>query len=167
MKNLNYLKELILWRNEQVTDISVLSGLKDLEYLDITRNQIEDISALKNLKKLKHLKFRNNNVNDISALEKLYNLEYLHFGGSPQPEAGNKVENISALANLNNLEYINFYDNNISDISPLINNEGLGKDDYIDMRFNHLDISEGSEDLKIIKTLEARGIEIDYMPQKK
>ena len=47
--------------------------------------------------------------------------------------------------------------NQISDISPLVANSGLGEGDEVWLGNNNLDLSEGSEDLENITALEDGG----------
>ena len=51
---------------------------------------------------------------------------------------------------------------NVSDIYPLVENDGFGSGDHIDMRWNELDLTSGSEDMNNINTLIDRGVEVDY-----
>ena len=51
--------------------------------------------------------------------------------------------------------------NQISDISSLVDNTGLGQGDGVDLRNNNLDLSEGSEDLGNIRQLEERGVVVE------
>ncbi len=55
-------------RNNNITDISPLSGLTNLESLDFTANNITDISPLSSLTNLESLDFTANNITDISPL---------------------------------------------------------------------------------------------------
>jgi hypothetical protein len=50
--------------------------------------------------------------------------------------------------------------NQISDISPLVENSGLSGN--LQLASNNLDLSEGSEDLENIRILEERGVEVIY-----
>jgi len=52
--------------------------------------------------------------------------------------------------------------NQISDISPLVENSGLGEGDYVLLSNNNLDLSEGSEDMENIRQLEGRGVVVHY-----
>ena len=45
-----------------------------------------------------------------------------------------------------------------ADMSPLLENRGLGFDDAVELVFNLLDQSEGSEDMEGINQLRARGV---------
>ena len=51
-------------------------------------------------------------------------------------------------------------ENQISDISPLVENSGLGEGDEVWLEDNNLDLTEGSEDMEDIETLEERGVKV-------
>ena len=59
-----------LWDNN-ISDISLLASLTNLELLRLATNNISDISALSNLTKPSYLSLWDNNINDISALADL------------------------------------------------------------------------------------------------
>jgi Leucine-rich repeat (LRR) protein len=46
----------------------------------------------------------------------------------------NQIKNISALAHLIQIRIIDLHDNKITDISPLVENRGLGERDRVDLR---------------------------------
>jgi hypothetical protein len=52
--------------------------------------------------------------------------------------------------------------NQISDISPLVRNTGLGKGELVELRNNPLDLSPGSDDMQNIETLRSRGVIVRY-----
>jgi len=52
--------------------------------------------------------------------------------------------------------------NQISDISQLVENSGLGAGDKLWLKGNNLDLSEGSEDMENIRALEDRGVLVFY-----
>lgn len=55
----------------QISDITIVSLLKNLEYLGLKDNRVTDIAPLKELKKLFYLDLRNNPVNDPDTLDEL------------------------------------------------------------------------------------------------
>jgi Leucine-rich repeat (LRR) protein len=57
---------------------------------------------------------------------------------------------------------LNLSGNQISDISPLLENSGIGEGDDINLEDNNLDLSEGSEDMLNIKALQDRGVIVNY-----
>ena len=95
-----------------VSDISPLAGLTNLKSLFLGGNSVSDISTLADLTKLTQLELGGNNISDISPLAELTNLTLLFLGG-------NSVSDISAVANLAKLTRLDLGYNNISDISVL------------------------------------------------
>ena len=106
------LQQLFLDRN-QVSDLSPLAGLINLHELLINRNPISDLSPLRGLKNLKYLWMEDTLVSDFSPLRGLTNLVEFYFHNS-------FVSDLSPLAGLINLERIHFSGNRgVSDLSPL------------------------------------------------
>ncbi|MFH1883847.1 MAG: leucine-rich repeat domain-containing protein, partial [Planctomycetota bacterium] len=83
----------------QISDITALSGLTNLESLSLQHNQISDISALSALTNLDYLYVPFNQISDISAVVGLTNLWYLNL-------RNNQISDISAVAGLTNLWYL-------------------------------------------------------------
>ena len=69
----------------EISDISDLWNLKQIEELYLGRNQIGYIDALFNLKKLRILDLSGNQIDDISPLLQLENLEYVNLVGNKVP----------------------------------------------------------------------------------
>ena len=114
LANLTNLQTLNLSGNS-ISDISALGNLTNLQTLNWSYNKIIYISTLRNLTNLQTLNLSGNNISDISALRSLTNLQTLktlHL-------SGNKISDISALANLTNLQTLDLSGNGISDISAL------------------------------------------------
>jgi Leucine-rich repeat (LRR) protein len=95
------------------------------------------------------------NITDISPLASLTELTYFRI-------MNNSVEDISILQNLLEIEELNLKHNEISDIAPLVNNPGLDEGDILDIRFNDMDLTEGSEDMQNIEELQSRGVIVYY-----
>jgi len=55
---------------------------------------------------------------------------------------------------------IHLNENQISDISALVENSGLGLGDRVWLENNNLDLGEGSEDMDNIRALEVRGVDV-------
>ena len=102
----------------ELTDIGVSAGdimysdVKDITSLYLWDNQIRDISALSNLPNLKYLNLGSNQITDISALSNLTQLQKLDL-------SYNYISDISALSGLTNLTELNLRNNQISDFSPI------------------------------------------------
>ena len=97
-----------------ITDISLLSELVNLKQLYLGNNKIYDISPLSGLVYLGILDLNFNNITDISPLSTLVKLEELRLWG-------NQITDISPLSGLVNLQGLFLVDNQITDISPLSN----------------------------------------------
>ena len=108
------LKHLDLSWNNQISDISPLSNLTSLTYLELTGTQISDITTLSDLTSLIYLGLVGNQISDISALSNLTSLTSLWLGG-------NQISDISALSNLTSLTSLGLECNQISDISAISN----------------------------------------------
>ena len=65
----------------QVSDVSPLAELKNLEFLYLNDTQVSDLSLLAELKNLTHLWLGNTQVSDLSPLAELKNLEFLYLNG--------------------------------------------------------------------------------------
>lgn len=102
----------ISFRWNQISDISLLSKVKQLTTLYLMNNQVSDISILTELKQLTTLYLYNNQISEISALAGLKQLTTLGL-------SSNQIYDISALAELRQLEALGLNDNQIRDISVL------------------------------------------------
>lgn len=157
LSSLTKLTRLTLCGN-QISDISPLSKLTKLEFLCVEQSPVEDISPLSDLTNLKILGLADDQISDISPLVKLTRLTSLCL-------QNNKISDISVLSSLINLIDLRLFQNHVDDILPLIENTGLGKGDSVLLWSNNLELQEGSEDMKNVKTLEARGVIVSLDPQ--
>ena len=131
LSGMTRLEYLDLGRN-LISDVSVLSGMVSLTYLDLYDNYISDVSALSGLTNLTSLDLYNNLILDVSALSNLTGLESLFL-------EQNAISDVSALASLTSLETLNLENNVISDVSVL---SGLTSLADLDIRENTIsDIS--------------------------
>ncbi len=141
-----------------ISDVSALSGLTQLTYLDFDENGISDISALSEFTQLRTLYLRQNRISDISALSGLTQLTYLELDYNNISDisvlsrltqliglsvGSNSISDISALSGLTQLTSLWLPSNSISDISAL---SGLIRLDELFLRSNRIsDISALSE----------------------
>ena len=168
LRTLTSLEDLRL-ENLAISDISALSTLTSLHTLRIGGNSISDISTLRTLTSLTGLGLQNNSISDISALRTLTSLDGLDLGGNSISDISalstltsltglglqnNSISDISALRTLTSVQFIDLYNNSISDAKPLVNNTGLGSEDFIDIRLNPLDTDSVNTH---IPALRARG----------
>ncbi len=101
------------WVNSNdISDLSPLSGLTNLAYLDLYKNSISDISDLSGLTGLTDLFLNENSISNLSALSTLTNLARLGL-------SQNRISDISALSNLTGLFYLDLFENSISNLSGL------------------------------------------------
>ena len=106
-----------------VSDISLLSNLTNLETLKLDGNNIEHLYPLADLKKLKTLTLSSNNISSIIVL-----------------------------ANLIKLEVLDLSDNKILDLSPLSGiKDKLGKDGKFDYQVIELDPVQAKDNQVIMK----------------
>ena len=100
--DISALSELIAltWLNlsdNRITDISALSGLTGIETLTLYGNQITDITALSDLVRLRRLDLERNQITDVSPLSGLINLAWLDL-------SNNRLTDIAALSGLIGIE---------------------------------------------------------------
>jgi len=100
-----------IWLN-QISNISPLSGLANLEVLYLNDLQIESITPLSGLTSLTWLRLDGNQIHDVSPLSGLTNIQTLGLWH-------NQIRDISPLGNLKNLTWLGLGNNQISDIAPL------------------------------------------------
>ncbi len=118
-----------LVNNNDISDLSPLSRLTNLEYLSLTSNNISDLSPLSRLTNLTGLHLGgNNSISDISSLSGLTNLISLNLWD-------NSISNISALSRLTNLTLLGLSNNSISDLSPLSRLTNL---EYLSLTSNNI-----------------------------
>lgn len=82
LKKLKTISILFLPGN-QISDITVISLVENIEYLNLKDNQITDITPLQGLKNLNHLELQNNQIIDIMPLRDLPALKYLDLSYNP------------------------------------------------------------------------------------
>ena len=176
LTRLTKLTSLGLGNNGAIVDISALAGLTHLRELWLSDNAIVDISALAGLTHLTRLSLRGNDtISDISAVSGLTHLRELGLGY-------NAIVDISALAGLTHLTRLNldhnaivdisalaglthltgtlwFQENNITDLSPLVSNTGLGQGVNINVKRNPLSTESINTD---IRALQGRGVRVAF-----
>lgn len=101
LSSLNNLNALYLGWN-QISDLTPLIGLTNLQTLYLADNQISDLTPLTGLTKLVSLHLHNyknnkNKISDVRSLARLKNLQVLSL-------TGNRISNINTLAGLTNLK---------------------------------------------------------------
>ena len=112
LKNLINLQQLII-DNTSTNDLTPLERIVNLKQLSIFKTKITNLKPLEKLIGLKTLDLRWNNISDLSGLENLENLKILKL-------FNNKITDLSLLSNLINLDYLSLDDNPIEDLKPIL-----------------------------------------------
>ena len=111
---LSTLKQLTCY-GRQVHYIKGIEYCENIISLNLHNNDLRDISPLSGLKKLQSLDIGNNSIEDISPLVELRSISRLYIGK-------NKVRSINCLEYLTNLKFLYLSNNQIEDLFPLVNN---------------------------------------------
>ena len=137
----------------QINDLAPLSGLTNLQGLNLGGNQVSDLTPLSALTNMSELALWDNNISDLASLSSLTNLRFLDLGGNlisglaPLTRltnleglglSFNKVRDLAPLSALTSLRELDVSGNQINNIQPLVDNEGLGEGDVVDLRANPL-----------------------------
>jgi Leucine-rich repeat (LRR) protein len=142
-----------------ITDATPFSGLTSLTTLNLYNDSsLTDVSPLASLTQLEWLNLGSSSVSDISALTPLTNLTWLGI-------ADTDVADLSAVSHFTKLNSLRAsFLPNAYDISPLLAMNGTNKD-KVDLIYDWLDLTPGSESWTIVQTLKLRGYEVDTDPQ--
>ncbi|HEV8132694.1 MAG TPA: leucine-rich repeat domain-containing protein [Acidobacteriota bacterium] len=154
LSRLTDLTELVLIAN-RISDIRPLSALMRLSTLNLSKNQVSDVTPLSRLTGLVELRLLNNSINDLRSLSTLNRLSTLDL-------QNNLISDITPLAGLTSLVTLDLSSNGVSDIRPLVANLGLGRGDFVDLKFNSLTAASCPD----LKTLVNRGVAVGFSPQK-
>ncbi len=107
-KALDSLKDLA----NTVRDLAPLSGLTELQVLDLSGTQVSDITPLAGLVALQTLDLNGTKVADITSLASLLSIQTLNLNGT-------RVVNLNPLSGLTSLENLHLDSTQVIDISPL------------------------------------------------
>jgi protease I len=137
--------------HNQISDITPLCKLTNLEWLNIRDNQIVDISPLAKLTKLKTLGCRDNQINNILPIRDLINLTLLDLDG-------NQIDDVSSLAKMTKLKTLVLWDNKVETILPLLKLTNL---ETLNLGRNRIHKISGIFRLTKLKTLNLRDNQIN------
>jgi len=144
LAGLTGLETVHLSRN-QISDLSPLSELDNLSYLDLHGNHdIADLSPLAGLHNLSILIIRQTNSDDLSNLSSLSNLVVLHV-------SSNGLSDLSGVSGLSNLETLDVAANLVSDLSPL---SKLCRLERLDVSYNNISDISGLLGLPNLQSLD-------------
>ncbi|MCL6458460.1 MAG: leucine-rich repeat domain-containing protein, partial [Gorillibacterium sp.] len=125
LSGMKQLRELNLNYN-RVTSLAPLAGLNELRSLLVGQNEIKDIRPLAGLVKLTELAISQNPITDLSPLSTLTELTELSFDDTP-------VSNLTPISGLGKLQELSFYNSGVENLEPLSHMTSLV---YITMRDN-------------------------------
>ena len=95
-----------------ISNITALGELSNLSNLDLYGNEIYDIQGLSGLKNLEMLNLTDNHVSDLTPLKDLDKLFYLAL-------SGNEITDVEVLAGLRELTWVELLNNPVKDYSAL------------------------------------------------
>lgn len=132
------------YKSEIIKSLGGLQYCKNMKKLRIEHCEISDLSPLSNLVQIEELSLNNNHIVDISPLSNMTNLRELYL-------SNNNILDISPLSHLTKLEVIHLENNNISDLYPLIKNTGICRGDEIIISNNPLNKESIEEYIPILE----------------
>ena len=143
IENLFQIKKLVIgvqskdWLEQsQFDDLSPISNLSKLEYLDFSQTQVKDISPLIGLSNLKTIVCCNSGITDLSPLSNLKIIKELNFAFTPIDDlkplsllpnltklycGGTSIYNLSPLSSLKHLTKLDCHLTKVHDLTPLQN----------------------------------------------
>ena len=135
-----------LWiSNNPISDLTPVSGLTNLTDLVLNKTLVSDLSPVSGLTSLTRLSPGGSYISDLSPIAGLINLEDLYFPGGPDDH---DISDISPLAGLINLKFIASWGHTISDLSPLAGLTKLEKIDFCGGNISDLTPLAGLTNLK-------------------
>jgi len=170
LSHMRFVESFEMW-GTKITDISFLNGMSRLKSLTIVTNyQIDDFTPLGHCTKLERFKGYIPDISDLSAFKELSELYFLQVNIN-----GSKINDISDVKYLINLEWFLVGGENITDISELkyctklrhLSLVGTVSDvDYSVLhelpKLSHLFIDKGVLTENDVKTLEERGVSVNF-----
>ncbi|MDQ8209593.1 hypothetical protein QEH52_18865 [Coraliomargarita sp. SDUM461003] len=122
---------------------------------------IEDIDSLALASELEVAVLAGNIISDPSVLADLERLGLIDLSNAPEvfPELENAVTDLSSFAGLTNLERLYLKNNQVADVSPLLQMRALN---YLMLDGNPLDLRENSDTVRLLEALIARGTNVFY-----
>jgi hypothetical protein len=169
LRGLNRLVLLDLESNPDLSDISPVSSLVNMQKIFFNHTKVRDITPIVHMKQLQVLDLGDTGISDISPVAANTALAELYLNTYDSRSGGNVV-NIQALAGLKNLNRVGLYNNpGLLDISPLVRNTGMGEGDSVDLLWTGLDPNcetrlGDTTDCDNVRALRARGVRVDWKP---
>ncbi|OOR06014.1 internalin [Bacillus mycoides] len=164
--------EKLTLRESNVTDISVISGLRHLKYLDLSSNPIESIQPVSKLENLDMLFLRDNKIADLTPLSQMKKIKILDLIGNNIKDltplftvlsleevylANNQISNLSGIEKLKNVNLLWIGNNKISDVEPISKMSNL-----IELEIADSEIKDISSLSKLVK-IQVLNLEENYI----
>ncbi|MBL4635957.1 MAG: WGR domain-containing protein [Kofleriaceae bacterium] len=99
--------------SSNVVDLSLLSKLTELEYLDLRDTKVSDLTPIRGLVNLTFINIGDTEVSDLRPLENLVNLETLYVS--------DHVSDLSPISGLIKFKYLSLVGTQVTDLTPLGN----------------------------------------------
>ncbi|MGW5954546.1 leucine-rich repeat domain-containing protein [Bacillus mycoides] len=164
--------EKLTLRESNVTDISVISGLRHLKYLDLSSNPIESIQPVSKLENLDMLFLRDNKIADLTPLSQMKKIKIVDLIGNNIKDltplftvlsleevylANNQISNLSGIEKLKNVNLLWIGNNKISDVEPISKMSNL-----IELEIADSEIKDISSLSKLVK-IQVLNLEENYI----
>ncbi|RBP22019.1 MULTISPECIES: leucine-rich repeat domain-containing protein [Bacillus] len=164
--------EKLTLRESNITDISVISGLRHLKYLDLSSNPIESIQPVSKLENLDMLFLRDNKIADLTPLSQMKKIKILDLIGNNIKDltplftvlsleevylANNQISNLSGIEKLKNVNLLWIGNNKISDVEPISKMSNL-----IELEIADSEIKDISSLSKLVK-IQVLNLEENYI----
>lgn len=137
-----------------IGNLSPLAALAHLEKLDLGNNMIASLTGLESLRALTTLNLEGNAVRDLHALSGLTTVLTLRLSDNPLSDLG-------GIEGMTGLEVVYLNDCILRDLTPLIDNPGIGGGDWVFLNGNPLLCADGTS-VGQLKTLIRRGVRVEH-----
>ncbi|MFJ8242712.1 leucine-rich repeat domain-containing protein [Bacillus tropicus] len=152
--------EKLTLRESNVTDISAISKLRGLKYVDLTSNSIESIHPIGQLENINMLFLRDNKISDLTPLSKIKKIKTLDL-------IGNNIKDIQPLFTLSTMKQLYLANNQISDLTGIdrlnnvkllwIGNNKINNVESISKMSNLIELEISESEIKDISPLSQLG----------
>lgn len=148
-----------------IPDLTFVSGLKDLRFLTITENPISDLTPLSSLENLERVILNKTEVKDLSPIQNLASINRLELANTPitdlTPIEGlqnihtlriefTEVESLESVGKLTGLAKLNIQKTKVTDLTPIGNLPNLQDLDMEDTKITDVSPLAGAKSLKAV-----------------